>query len=115
MITTQSLAHDLADQNDHDWLLRDDLAWVEIPARVHCGEEAVDHVHTRSRDVLLKPRGMLGANRVVVRQCAGRVDERLLDGVLDSLVLAKRVDAVVLETEGEVQAGAGVIGVRGGT
>ena len=63
------------------------------------------------RDVLLEPGGVLGSNRVVVRQCAAGVDERLLDGVLDSLVLAKWVDAVVLETEGEVEAGAGVIGV----
>ena len=47
-------------------LFRDDLAWVEIPTGVHGGEESVDHVHARSGDVLLQPRGMLGADGVVV-------------------------------------------------
>jgi hypothetical protein len=47
-------------------LFRDDLAWVEIPTRINGGEEPVDHVHARSRNVLLQPRGMLGADAVVV-------------------------------------------------
>jgi hypothetical protein len=64
MITTQSLAHDLADLNDHEWLLRDDLGRVEPGP---CGKEAVDHVDAGRRDVLLEPGGMLGTNRVVVR------------------------------------------------
>jgi hypothetical protein len=92
MITTQSLAHDLAGQNDHGWLLRDDLAWAEVPARVHRGEQAVDHVNPRRGDVLLQPPRVLSADGVMVRQRAARVYEGLLDGVLERLVLTKRVD-----------------------
>jgi hypothetical protein len=81
----QPLAHDLADQNDQDWLLRDDLAWVEVPARVHRGEQAVDHLNARSRDGLLQPPRVLSADGVMVRQRAARVDEPPLDGVLERL------------------------------
>ena len=62
------------------------------------------------RDVLLEPGCVVGANRVVVRQCAAGV-EKPAGWRSDSLVLSKWVDAVVLETESEVEAGAGVIGV----
>jgi hypothetical protein len=66
MITTQSLAHDLADQNDHDWLLRDDLGRVEVPARA-IAVKRPSIMDAGRRDVLLEPGGMLGTNRVVVR------------------------------------------------
>jgi hypothetical protein len=52
------------------WLLQDDLAGVEVPAGIHGGEQPIDHVHARRRDVLLQPGGMLSADCVVVRQRA---------------------------------------------
>src|SRR5688500_8441078 len=85
-------------------LLRVDIAWVEVPTRIHSGEQAVDHVDAGRRDVLLQPGGMFGADGVMMRQRAAAVHERLLDGVLERLILTERVNAVVLEGEGEVQA-----------
>jgi hypothetical protein len=82
------------------------LPGVEIPTGVHGGEQSVDRVDAWRRDVLLQPGRVLGADSVMVRQRTARVDERLLDDVLDSLILSNRVDAVMLEAEGEVQAGA---------
>ena len=127
--TCQPLAQLEKPQDDHKfgqcWMilvrlitrrsLHDDLAGIEVAIGIHGAEEPFDHVHTWRGDVLLQPRGMLGAHRMVMRECATRVDEGLLDCILERLILTKRVDAVVLEGEGEVQAGAGVVGVRGGT
>ena len=63
-------------------------------------------------DVLRQPGGVLGADGVVVGQGAAVVDEALLDGRLHHVVLGQRVVVGEPEGEGEVQAGAGVVGVR---
>ena len=52
------------------WLLRDDLARVEVLAGIHGGEQPIDHVHAGSRNVLLQPCGMLSADCVMMRQRA---------------------------------------------
>ena len=52
------------------WLLRDDLARVEVPAGIHGGEQPIDHVHAGSRNVLFQPCGMLSADCVMMRERA---------------------------------------------
>ena len=56
-------------------LLRDDLAGIEVLTGIHGGEQAIDHVHARGRDVLFEPRGVLSADSVVVRQRATAIHE----------------------------------------
>src|SRR4051794_5575816 len=92
---------------------RDDLARVEVGAGVGALEQRPEHRHTGCRDVLLQPLRVLGADRMVVGQRGARVHERLLDRALHHAVVLQSVAVVRgVESEGEVEAGTGVVGVR---
>src|SRR5699024_6862042 len=99
---------------------RDERAGVEVAVRVRGAQQAHHEVHPRRREVLLHPRGVVGAHPVVVRERAAGVDERLLDRGLHHVVLAQAllvvgflpVNICGAEGEGEVQARPGVVGVR---
>src|SRR5690625_4520887 len=99
---------------------RDERAGVEVAVWVRGAQQAHHEVHPRRREVLLHPRGVVGAHPVVVRERAAGVDERLLDRGLHHVVLAQAllvvgflpVNICGAEGEGEVQARPGVVGVR---
>src|SRR5690606_28564592 len=94
-------------------VLGDEGAGVEVALRVDRAQQPDHRVDARDRDVLLQPRGVVGADAVVVGQRAAAVDERLLDGALDDVVLLEEVAVGVgREAEREVQARTRVIAVR---
>src|SRR5699024_7810534 len=65
---------------------RDERAGVEVAVWVRGAQQAHHEVHPRRREVLLHPRGVVGAHPVVVRERAAGVDERLLDRGLHHVV-----------------------------
>src|SRR5699024_4314424 len=90
-----------------------DLAGVEVPAGVVVGQQPLDHALAHLADVLGDPRLVLGAHRVVVRDGGAEVHERLLHRVLRRVVLLESLLVRgVGESEGEVEAGPGVVAVR---
>ena len=89
----------------------DDLARVQVAAGVDALEELALDEHASRRDVLVHPGAVLLADTVVVRDGAVEVQERLLDDPLRSVVGRLRVVGVVGDGEGEVLAGARMVGV----
>src|SRR5947209_19303470 len=84
-----------------------------MPARVASLEQRLKHDDARTRDVLLEPLCVLGADSMMMREGRAVVDERLLDGCLHHVVLGERVAARRwAQGEGEIQARPGVIAVR---
>ncbi len=83
----------------------EDLAGVEAVVGVGAVEQGTEHLGAGGGDVLLQPLGVLGPDGVMVRERGAVVDERLLDGRLDDVVLDEHVLARAgAEGKREVQA-----------
>ena len=90
----------------------DDLAGVQVAARVDAFEQRPLDENARRGDVLIHPGRVFLTDPVVVRDRAAAIHERLLDGSFDGVVGVHGAVGIVGYGEGEVLAGARVVGVR---
>ena len=92
-------------------LPRNELAGIEQSLGVKRGLEALEGDEARLGNLLLHPRTVLAAHGVVVGERAAVIKEQLGDEALKRVILLKLPPGMLAAGVGEIQAGAGTIGV----